>query len=382
MAKRDYYEILGVQKGATEEEIKKAYRKVALKFHPDRNQGDKGAEEKFKEAAEAYEILGNKEKRDKYDRFGHAGVGGQGGFGGGGGAGMNMEDIFSNFGDIFGGGGGGDFGSFFGGGSRGGGQRVRKGSNLRVKVKLSLEEIEYGVEKKLKINKLVNVEGTTFSTCTTCGGAGSVRRVTNTILGQMQTTSACPSCGGSGQSVSQRAPGSDENGQRREERLVSVNIPAGVEDGMQLQVKGEGNEGPMKGVPGDLIVLIEEKEHDDLVRDGQNVLFKLNINFADAALGTSVEVPTIGGKAKIKIPEGTQSGKVLRLKGKGLPFVNAYGKPEGKGDQLIYVSVYTPRNLSKEEKAMLEKMKASSNFQPKEEKMDHGFFENIRNFFN
>ncbi|MCB0510611.1 MAG: DnaJ domain-containing protein, partial [Bacteroidetes bacterium] len=271
MAKRDYYEILGLEKGASEAEIKKAYRKVALKYHPDRNQGDKDAEDKFKEAAEAYEILGNPEKKDKYDRFGHAGVGGQGGFGGG--QGMNMEDIFSNFGDIFGGGGGGDFGSFFGGASRGG-QRVRKGSNLRVKVKLSLEEIEAGVEKKLRINKLVNVPGTSYSTCSTCGGAGSVRRVTNTILGQMQTTSACPTCGGSGQSVSQRAPGSDENGQKREERVVSVNIPAGVEDGMQLQVRGEGNEGPMNGVAGDLIVLIEEKEHEDLVRDGQNVLYK------------------------------------------------------------------------------------------------------------
>lgn len=374
MAKRDYYEILGVDKGASEAEIKKAYRKVALKYHPDRNQGDKLAEDKFKEAAEAYEILGNAEKKDKYDRFGHAGVGGQGGFSGG--QGMNMEDIFSNFGDIFGGGGGGDFGSFFGGGSRGG-QRVRKGSNLRVKVKLSLEEVEAGVEKKLKINKLVNVPGTSFSTCTTCGGSGSVRRVTNTILGQMQTTSACPTCGGSGQSVSQRAAGSDENGQKREERVVSVNIPAGVEDGMQLQVRGEGNEGPMNGVPGDLIVLIEEKEHEELVRDGQNVLFKLSLNFADAALGTSVEVPTIGGKAKIKIPEGTQSGKVLRLKGKGLPSVNSYGK----GDQLVYVSVYTPKNLTKEEKESLEKLRKSSNFEPKQEKTDHSFFDNVRNFF-
>ena len=373
MVKRDYYEVLGVDKNATEAEIKKAYRKVALKYHPDRNQGDTEAEDKFKEAAEAYEILGNAEKKAKYDRFGHAGVGnGQGGFGGG--AGMNMEDIFSNFGDIFGG--GGDFGSFFGGGSRGG-RRVRKGSNLRVKVKLSLADIEAGVEKKLKINRLVNVAGASYTTCSTCGGNGSVRRVTNTILGQMQTTTTCPTCNGAGQSMDTRPPGSDENGQKREERVVSVNIPAGVEDGMQLQVRGEGNEGPMNGPAGDLIVLIEEIPHDSLVRDGQNVLYRLGLNFADAALGTSVEVPTINGKAKIKIPEGTQSGKVLRLKGKGLPSVNAYGK----GDELIYISVYTPKRLTKEEKQALEKFRSSENFAPSDEKGDRGFFENVKDFF-
>jgi molecular chaperone DnaJ len=373
MAKRDYYEILGVEKKATEEEIKKAYRKTALKFHPDRNQGDPAAEEKFKEAAEAYEVLGNAEKRAKYDRFGHAGMGDNGGFSGGQ---VNMEDIFSQFGDIFGDGGG--FGSFFGGGNRGGGgRRTRKGSNLRVKVRLTLEEIEGGVEKKLKINKLVNVAGSKFKTCSTCGGSGAVRRVTNTILGQMQTTSTCPSCNGSGQMIDSRAPGTDENGQKREERVVTVNIPAGVEDGMQLQVRGEGNEGPMDGIPGDLIVLIEEVQDDHLVRDGQNVLYRLPLNFVDAALGTSVEVPTIGGKAKVKIPEGTQSGKVLRLKNKGLPSVNSYGK----GDQLIYVSVYTPKTLSREEKAVLEKLKNSPNFKPQETKSDRGFFDNVKDFF-
>lgn len=377
MAKRDYYEVLGVEKSATEVEIKKAYRKVALKFHPDRNQGDDKAETKFKEAAEAYEVLGNADKKAKYDRFGHAGVDGSNGFGGGG-AGMNMEDIFNNFGDIFGGGGGGgDFSSFFGGGGGRGGRRVRKGSNLRVKVKLSLSEIEAGVEKKLKINKLVNVPGASYTTCTTCGGNGSVRRVTNTILGQMQTTTTCPTCNGSGQSMDSRPPGSDENGQKREERVVAVNIPAGVEDGMQLQVRGEGNEGPMDGMAGDLIVLIEELPHENLVRDGQNVLYKLGLNFADAALGTSVEIPTISGKAKIKIPEGTQSGKVLRLKGKGLPSVNAYGK----GDELIYVSVYTPKTLTKEEKKQIEKFRASENFAPKEDKGDRSFFENVKDFF-
>ena len=376
MAKRDYYEILGVDKGATEVEIKKAYRKVALKFHPDRNQGDDSAEAKFKEAAEAYEVLGNAEKKAKYDRFGHAGVDGPGGFGGGG-AGMNMEDIFSNFGDIFGGGGGGDFGSFFGGGGGRGGKRVRKGSNLRVKVKLSFADIESGIEKKLKINKLVNVPGASYTTCSSCGGNGSVRRVTNTILGQMQTTTTCPTCNGSGQSMDTRPPGSDENGQKREERVVSVNIPAGVEDGMQLQVRGEGNEGPMNGMAGDLIVLIEEVPHEYLVRDGQNVLFKLGLNFADAALGTSVEVPTITGKAKIKIPEGTQSGKVLRLKGKGLPSVNAYGK----GDQLVYISIYTPKNLTKSEKEALQKFRESENFEAKAEGADQGFFDNVKDFF-
>ena len=277
-----------------------------------------------------------------------------------------------------GGGGGSDFGSFFGGGggSRGG-RRVRKGSNLRVKLKLTLEEIENGVEKKIKINKLVNASGSSYDTCSTCGGNGSVRRVTNTILGQMQTTTTCPTCNGTGQSISKKAPGTDENGQKREERVVTVNIPAGVEDDMQLQVRGEGNEGPMNGMAGDLIVLIEEKAHDDLVRDGQNVMYKLGLNFADAALGTSVEVPTISGKAKIKIPEGTQSGKVLRLKGKGLPSVNAYGK----GDQLIYVSVYTPKNLSKDEKKILEKLRDADNFKPQEEKGDKSFFDNVKNFF-
>ncbi|MCD8528930.1 MAG: hypothetical protein LRY27_02950 [Chitinophagales bacterium] len=247
---------------------------------------------------------------------------------------------------------------------------MRKGSNLRVKVKLTYEEIEQGVEKKIKINKLVNVAGSKFDTCNTCGGSGAVRRVTNTILGQMQTTTTCPTCHGAGQSISQRAPGTDENGQKREERVVSINIPAGVEDGMQLQVRGEGNDGPMNGMAGDLIVLIEEQSHDDLVRDGQNVLYKLDINFADAALGTHLEVPTIGGKAKIKIPEGTQSGKVLRLKGKGFPSVNSYGK----GDQLVYVYVYTPQQLSKEEKELLEKIRHSENFAPQEVKADKGFF--------
>ena len=376
MAKRDYYEILGVSKDASETEIKKAYRKTALKFHPDRNQDNPEAEDKFKEAAEAYEVLSSADKKAKYDRFGHAGVDGAGGFGG---QNVNMEDIFSQFGDIFGGGGGnggGGFSDFFGGGG-GRGRRVRKGSNLRVKVKLTLQEVEAGVEKKLKINKLVNVAGVNFTSCNTCGGSGAVRRVTNTMLGQMQTTATCPTCNGAGQSVDGSPAGADENGQKREERVVTVNIPAGVEDGMQLQVRGEGNEGPLGGRAGDMIVVIEEIADDHLVRDGNNVLYKLPISFVDATLGTSVEVPTISGKAKVKISAGTQGGKILRLRNKGVPSVNGYGK----GDQLIYVSVYTPKELNKDEKEILEKLRESENFQPSEEKADRGFFENVRDFF-
>lgn len=373
---RDYYEILEVAKSATKIEIKKAYRKTALKYHPDRNQGDKEAEDKFKEAAEAYDVLGDESKRTKYDQYGHAAFQGQGGFNGGQG---NMEDIFSQFGDIFGGGGGGGggFGSFFGGNS-GGGRQVRRGSNLRIKVKLTLEEIENGVEKKIKIQRLVNAKGIEYSTCSSCGGQGVVSRISNTILGQMRTQVACPTCGGQGQSVSSKPSGSDANGQLREEKVVTINIPEGVEDGMQLKVRSEGNEGPMGAHAGDLIVLIEEVAHDYLVRDNQNVLFNLQISFIDAALGTSVEVPTISGKAKIKIPAGTQGGKVLRLRNKGLPSIEAYGK----GDQLIYVSVFTPKNLSKEEQTLLESLRESLNFKPEESKSEKGFFQNFKDFFN
>lgn len=373
---RDYYEILGVSKSSTKQEIKKAYRKTALKFHPDRNQGDKAAEEKFKEAAEAYDILGNEEKRAKYDQFGHAAFQGQGGFGGGGGT--NMEDIFSQFGDIFGGGGGGQggFGSFFGGGG-GGGRSARRGSNLRIKVKLTLEDIENGIEKKIKIQRLINADGINYSSCSTCGGQGVVSRISNTILGQMRTQAACPTCNGLGQSISSKPGGTDANGQTRKEKLVTINIPEGVEEGMQLKVRGEGNEGPMGATAGDLIVLIEEVQHDYLVRDNQNVLYNLQISFIDAALGTSVEVPTISGKAKIKIPAGTQSGKILRLRNKGLPSIEAYGK----GDQLIYISVFTPKNLSREEQQILEDLRDSENFTPQTSKAEKGFFSNFKDFF-
>lgn len=370
---RDYYEILGVSKSATKAEIKKAYRKTALKYHPDRNQGDKTAEDKFKEAAEAYEILSDDNKRAKYDQFGHQAFQGNGGFSGGG---ATMEDIFSQFGDVFGGGGGG-FGSFFGGGGGGGRQAQARGSNLRVKVKLTLAEIESGIEKKIKIQRLVNAEGVSYNTCNTCGGAGAVSRISNTFLGQMRTQSVCPTCQGVGKSVSKKPAGADENGQIRKEKIVTINIPEGVEDGMQLKVRGEGNEGPMNSMSGDLIVLIEEVPHDYLVREQQNVLYNLQLSFIDAALGTSVEVPTISGKAKIKIPEGTQSGKILRLRNKGLPSVEAYGK----GDQLIYVSIYTPKNLSREEQKTLEKLRDSENFQPRAQKADKGFFQSFRDFF-
>ncbi len=372
MAKRDYYEILGVDRSATKDEMKKAYRKIAIKFHPDKNPDDKEAEEKFKEAAEAYEVLSNDEKRQRYDRFGHQGVGGAGGgFGGGS---MNMEDIFSQFGDIFGGGGS-PFESFFGGGGRGG-RRTRKGTNLRIKLKLTLEEVANGVEKKIKVNRLVVDPDTKFQTCSTCNGSGQVRKVMNTMLGQMMSTSTCPACGGSGQTVESRGPGVDSSGLKRQEEVIPIKIPGGVTDGMQLSMSGKGNE-VAGGIPGDLLILIEEVEDDTLKRDGNNVIYDLYINFVDAALGTSIEVPTIGGKAKIKIDPGTQSGKILRLRGKGIKSVEGYGQ----GDQLVHVNVWTPKKLSSEEKEALEALRESPNFQPDPGKADKSFFERMKEFF-
>ena len=302
--KRDYYEVLGLSKNADEAEIKKAYRKLAIKYHPDKNPGDASAEDKFKEAAEAYEILSNADKRAQYDRFGHAGVGGQGGFGGGG---MNMDDIFSQFGDIFGGafGGGGSFG-----GNRGGGSRTVRGTNLRVKIKLTLEEIAEGVKKKIKVNKLVNADGVTFKTCQTCSGSGRITRVAQTLLGAMQTQSTCNVCQGAGKMIDQKPSDADAQGLRRQEEVIEIDIPAGVEEGIQLSVTGKGNAGPFNGVPGDLIVVIEEVEHPELKRDGDNLHFDAFVNFIDAVLGESIEVPTVNGKAKIKVEPGTQSGKV------------------------------------------------------------------------
>jgi len=372
MAKRDYYEILGVAKNATADEIKKAYRKVAIQYHPDKNPGNKEAEEKFKEAAEAYEVLSNQDKRAQYDRFGHAKSGG--GFGGGS---VNMDDIFSQFGDIFGGGGS-PFDSFFGGGGGGGRQRQRKGSNLRIKLKLTLDEIANGVEKKIKVNRLVRAEGVTFKTCPTCQGTGQVRKVVNTMLGQMVSTSACNTCGGAGQIIDKRPPGVDSSGLTTKEEIISVKIPAGVADGMQLSMSGKGNDAPGGGIPGDLLILIEETEDKNLKRDGNNLIYDLHISFIDAALGTQIEVPSVGGKVRIKIEPGTQSGKVLRLKGKGLRDVNGYEI----GDQLIYVNVWTPKKLTADEKIKLESLRDSINFQPHPDASEKGFFERMKEFFN
>lgn len=386
MSKRDYYDVLGVSKNTSAEEIKKAYRKLAIKYHPDKNPNDKSAEEKFKEAAEAYEVLSNPEKRQRYDHYGHAGVGGasSGGYGGGG---MNMEDIFSQFGDIFGGGGS-PFESFFGGGggqSRGG-RRVAKGSNLRIKVKLTLEEIANGAEKKIKVNKQVTCktcDGTgakdrsSVSTCKTCGGSGSVRRVTNTILGQMQTTSTCPTCNGSGSQITSKCTSCHGEGTVRGEETITINIPAGVSDGMQLSMSGKGNAAPNGGIPGDLIILIEELPHETLKREGNNVVYDLHVSIVDAALGYSAEVPTIDGKAKIKIEPGTQSGKLLRLKGKGIPEINSYHR----GDEIIHVNIWTPKALSSEERALLEKLRESPNFKPQPGKNDKSFFEKMKEYF-
>lgn len=375
MAKRDFYEILGVDKSASKDEIKKAYRKVAIKYHPDKNPDNKEAEENFKEAAEAYEILSNDEKRQRYDRFGHQGVGGAGG-GGFSGGGMNMDDIFSQFGDIFGGGGrgGSPFDSFFGGG--GGGRRTRKGTNLRIKLKLNLQEIAGGVEKKIKVNRLVVDPETTFKNCTTCQGTGQVRKVVNTMLGQMVSSSACPTCGGAGQQVDHRAAGTDSTGMKRTEEVISIKIPAGVAEGMQLSMSGKGNE-VAGGIAGDLLILIEEQENDTLRRDGNNVVYEMYVSFIDAVLGASVEVPTIEGKVKIKIEPGTQSGKILRLRGKGIKDIDGYQT----GDQLIHVNVWTPKSLTKDEKEILEGLKDSSNFKPNPSKGEKGFFENMKEFF-
>lgn len=379
MAKRDYYDILGVSRNADEAELKKAYRKLAVKYHPDKNPGDKQAEENFKEAAEAYEILSNPEKRARYDRFGHQGVGGASG---GGPGHMSMDDIFSQFGDIFG---GGAFGGF-GFGQGGGGRQVHKGTNLRIKVKLTLEEIANGVEKKIKVNKFVSCKvcagtgaekGSSYHTCSTCKGSGRVNRVTNTILGQMQTVSTCPACEGEGKTIASKCKSCHGDGIVRDEEVITLQIPAGVGEGMQLNVAGKGNAAPRGGIPGDLLVSIEELEHPELKRDGNNLYYNCYINFADAALGTSIEIPTLEGKAKFKIDAGTQSGKVFRLRGKGLPEVNGYGR----GDLLVDVNVWTPQNLSSEEKALLEKLKNSANFQPQPGKKEKSFFEKMKEYF-
>ncbi|WMJ72913.1 molecular chaperone DnaJ [Cytophagaceae bacterium ABcell3] len=379
--KRDYYEVLGVSKSASPEEIKKAYRKIAIKFHPDKNPDDPTAEDKFKEAAEAYEVLSNPEKRQRYDQFGHQGVGG-GGYGGGG---MNMDDIFSQFGDIFGG--GNPFESFFGGGGgRGGGRAARRGSNLRIKLKLNLEEIANGAEKKIKVKRYVACDscggngalnGTSLTTCSTCNGTGQIRKVVNTMLGQMVSASTCPACNGEGTQISQRCTTCNGDGRLQKEEVINIRIPAGVAEGMQLSMSGKGNVPPKGGMAGDLLIVIEEEEHELLKRDGNNIVYDLYISFVDAALGTSVEVPTIDGKVKIKIESGTQSGKILRLKGKGIKDINGYDK----GDQLIHVNVWTPQTLTRDEKEMLERLKDSDNFKPAPGKNEKGFFQKMKEYF-
>ena len=380
MAKRDYYDILGVNKSASPEEIKKSYRKIAIKYHPDKNPGDQEAEGKFKEAAEAYEVLGNPEKRQRYDRFGHQGV--DGGFGGGPG-GMNTEDIFSRFEDIFGGSG---FGDFFGGGGGRSSGRTRKGSNLRIKLKLSLSEIASGVEKKIKVKRYVTCEecggngslnGTSLRVCSTCNGTGQVRKVMNTMLGQMVSASTCPTCDGEGQIVDDKCPACNGEGRIYKEEVISIKIPAGVSEGVQLSMTGKGNAPKRGGVPGDLLILIEEVEDKQLKRDGNNVHFDLYVSFIDAALGTTVEVPTINGKVKIPVEPGTQSGKVLRLRGKGIKDLNGYGS----GDQLIHVNIWTPKNLTSDEKSVLENLRSSPNFQPSPGKTDKSFFDRMKEFF-
>ncbi len=385
MSKRDYYEILSVTKSATAEEIKKAYRKVAMKYHPDRNPNDKEAEERFKEAAEAYEVLSDTDKRSQYDRFGHAGVSGAGrGFGGG----MNMDDIFSQFGDVFG-----DdlFGSFFGGGAarRGGGGRSRgvRGSNLRVKLKLSYEEIAKGVTKNIKVKKYVSCHTCNGSgakdkgsvqTCHTCHGSGQVRKVQNTFLGQMQTVTTCPACNGEGSVITAKCSTCKGDGRVYNEETITIDVPAGVQEGMQLSVQGKGNAGERGGLNGDLIVVIEEEHHKELQRDGLNVAYDLHISFTDVVFGTTVEVPTIDGRAKIKIPPGTHSGKLFRLKGKGFPNVHAHYE---RGDQLIHVNVWTPQEINEEEKTMLERLSNSPNLKPQPEKSEKGFFDKVKDFF-
>tara|TARA_R110000737_G_scaffold124162_2_gene156348 strand:+ start:347 stop:1468 length:1122 start_codon:yes stop_codon:yes gene_type:complete len=371
--KEDYYEVLGISKSASAAEIKKAYRKKALQYHPDKNPGDSSAEELFKKSAEAYEVLSDADKKARYDQFGHAAFeGGAGGFGGGG---MNMDDIFSQFGDIFGGafGGGGGFGGFGGGG----GQRRVKGSNLRIRVTLTLEEIANGVEKKVKVRRKVQAEGVTYKTCSTCGGRGQVTKIQNTILGRMQTAAVCSSCGGGGQILDGKPGDADAQGLKVVEETVSINIPAGVEEGMQLKVPNKGNDAPGNGIPGDLLVAIETQEHSTLKREGDNLHYDLYVSISEAVLGTSKEIDSVGGKVRIKLEPGIQSGKILRLRGKGISSLNGYGA----GDILVHVNVWTPKELNKEQREFFEKMQGNENFEPKPEKSDKSFFEKVKDMF-
>ena len=384
MAKRDYYEVLGVSKNAGADEIKKAYRQAAIKYHPDKNPGNAEAEDKFKEAAEAYDVLSSPDKKARYDQFGHAGMSGAAGGGGGGFegfGGFSMEDIFGRFGDIFGGG----FGGFSGGGQRGG-RRVNRGSDLRIKVKLSLKEIVNGTEKKLKINKLTACDQcggsgakspNAYKTCSTCNGSGYVTQVVNTFFGATQTTQVCPTCHGNGRVITEQCSKCRGEGVVKGEEVVTIKIPAGVGEGMQLTVAGKGNAARRGGVNGSLLVLIEEEDDPNFTRDGNDLLYNLNISIPQAILGDSVEIPTVDTKAKIKIEPGTPTGKVLRLKGKGIPDVNGYGK----GDLLVIVNVYIPKSLTAEEKKLVEQLNDSKSFRPEAGKKEQNIFDRMRNFF-
>ena len=385
--KRDYYEVLGVEKTASEAEIKKAYRKLAIQYHPDKNPGDKEAEEKFKEAAEAYSVLSDKDKRARYDQFGHAGMGGAAGGGFSDFGDFDLNDIFSSvFGHGFSGFGG--FGGFGGGGGRAS-QRKFRGSDLRVKVKMSLKDVSTGVEKKFKLKKYVVCEhchGTgaegdgATETCPTCHGTGSVTRTQQSIFGMMQTQSVCPQCNGEGKIIKNKCKHCSGEGIVYGEEVVEVKIPAGVAEGMQLTVNGKGNAGKRNGVPGDLLVVIEEEAHPDLIRDENDLIYNLLLSVPTAALGGAVEIPTIDSKVKVKIEPGTQPGKVLRLRGKGLPSVNSYGYSNGTGDLLVNVSVYIPETLSKEEKQAMEKMQNSDNFMPNMS-VKEKIFKKFKSFF-
>jgi molecular chaperone DnaJ len=387
MAKRDYYEVLGVSKDASAEEIKKAYRKKALQYHPDKNPGNKEAEDKFKEAAEAYEVLRDPNKKQRYDQFGHAGVGGAANGSGFSGF-SDIEDIFSAFGDIFGGHFGG-FGGFSGSrsyGGSGGGRRVTRGSDLRVKVKLNLREIANGTEKKIKVKKYVQCQhcngtgaknASAYSTCSTCRGSGRVTRVTNTLLGQMQTSSTCPSCQGDGKMITDKCTHCAGEGVVRDEEIITIKIPAGVGEGMQMNVTGKGNAARRGGINGDLLVVITEEEHPELVRDGNNLIYNLFLSFPEITLGATAEIPTVESKVKVKIEQGTQPEKILRLRGKGLPEVNGYGR----GDLLVRIHVWIPKKLNAEERKMLEKLMESPGFQEGPSSSEKTFFEKMKDIF-
>ncbi|MBQ6612101.1 MAG: molecular chaperone DnaJ [Alistipes sp.] len=384
--KRDYYEVLGVERNADADTIKKAYRKAAIKYHPDKNPGDKDAEEKFKEAAEAYDVLSNEDKRARYDRFGHAGMsgaaGGGGGFSGFSGGGFSMEDIFEQFGDIF----GGAFGGGFGGGRSSRSRTTNRGSDIRITVKLNLQEVAEGVTKKLKINKTIACtqcggsgakDSSSYTTCTQCNGSGYVITVQNSFFGRMQTQSVCPTCGGQGRIIKDKCTKCGGEGTERGQEIIEVKIPAGVSEGMVLTVRGKGNAARNGGLSGDLLVVIEEEHSPELIRDGNDLIHNLNITVTTALLGGEVEVPTIDGKARIKIAPGTHAGKVLRLRGKGLPDVNGYGR----GDIMVVVDITIPDELTKEERKLIEQLAEQPNFKRASGVENQNIFERMKNFF-